>query len=284
MLSIKSSPDYPRSGDTTYGAMESPRRAVYRRLKASYGPTYLTILSVIQAVAMGDLAQVVAGGYQRFTTVQWVLTLNTFGVLIIIWNAYSVQSTLWGWIPDVRDSAAPFVVGALELYLNHTIIVSLSAWLVAVSLVGVAGAAGTLHIYWRASREQEQLELLRQVELYIRLYVAYLLVGGAALLALAWLCADDHLHLLVTGDDFADKLALGVALFSALALGGGVYVLHQLWRAAIAYARAEHHDGRRTPATGRRALHLRQGRHPQSATRSKMGAGERVRSSENYEI
>jgi len=210
--------------------MESPRREVHRRLKASYGPTYLTILSVIQAVAMGDLAQVVAGGYQRFTTVQWVLTLNTFGALIIIWNAYSVQSTLWGWIPDVRDRAAPFVVGALELYLNHTIIhtiiVSLSAWLVAGALVagalvGVAGAAGTLHIDWRASREPEQLELLRQVEFYIRLYVAYLLVGGAALLALAWLCADDRLTLLVRRDEFAGGVGLGVALFSALALSGG---------------------------------------------------------------
>jgi len=221
MLSIKSSPDHPRSGDTTCGAMESPRREVHRRLKASYGPTYLTILSVIQAVAMGDLAHVVAGGYQRFTTVQWVLTLNTFGALIIIWNAYSVQSTLWGWIPDVRDSAAPFGVGALELYLNHTIIVSLSAWLVAGALVGVAGAAGTLHIYWRVSREPEQLDLLRQVEFYIRLYVAYLLVGGAALLALAWLCADDRLTLLVRRDEFAGGVGLGVALFSALALGGG---------------------------------------------------------------
>jgi hypothetical protein len=202
-------PNLPQPADGEVSAALPRRREVHRRLKASYGPTYLTILSVIQAVAMGDLAQVVAGGYQRFTTVQWVLTLNTFGVLIIIWNAYSVQSTLWGWIPDVRDSAAPFVVGALELYLNHTIIVSLSAWLVAVSLVGVAGAAGTLHIYWRASREQEQLELLRQVELYIRLYVAYLLVGGAALLALAWLCADDHLHLLVTGDDFRWRTGAG---------------------------------------------------------------------------
>jgi hypothetical protein len=249
-------PNLPQSADEVVGAALPGRGEVHRRLKASYGPTYLTILSVIQAVAMGDLAQVVAGGYQRFTTVQWVLTFNTFGVLIIIWNAYSVQSTLWGWIPDVRDSAAPFVVGALELYLNHTIRVSLSAWLVAVALVGVAGAAGTLHIYWRASREPEQLELLRQVERYIRLYVAYLLAGGAALLALAWLCADERLTLLVRRDEFAGGLGLGVALFSALALGGGVYVLHRLWRAAIVYARAAPAApaaGRRTPAHGRRA-------------------------------
>ncbi len=76
---------------------------------------------------MGDLAQVVAAGYQDFTLEQWVLTFNMFGVLIITWNVFSVQSALWSWIPDVRDSAAPFIVGMLELYLNHTITVSLSA-------------------------------------------------------------------------------------------------------------------------------------------------------------
>ena len=98
------------------GEVASGQRAVYHRLKGSYSPTYLTILSVVQAVAMGDLAQVVAAGYQDFTLEQWVLTFNTFGVLIITWNVFSVQSALWSWIPDVRDSAVPFIVGALELY------------------------------------------------------------------------------------------------------------------------------------------------------------------------
>lgn len=268
--------------------VESRQRAVYLRLKASYGPTYLTILSVIQAVAMGDLAQVVAGGYHDFTTVQWVLTLNTFGVLIIIWNAYSVQSTLWGWIPDVRDSAAPFVVGALELYLNHTITASLSAWLVAVSLVGVAGAAGTAHIYSRARREAEHLELLLRVEMHIRLYVGYLIVGGCLLLGLAWLCSIDRLALIVGGVDFISGRALGAALLTTLALGGGVYLLHLLWREAIAYAQddlddeADQGDGRRTSANGVHALHSRRGQRLQIATRfriGKTGARETARAS-----
>src|SRR5690348_12488759 len=58
-------PRYEAFGEGTSG-----QRAVYRRLKASYSPTYLTILSVVQAVAMGDLAQEVAASYQDFTLVQ----------------------------------------------------------------------------------------------------------------------------------------------------------------------------------------------------------------------
>jgi hypothetical protein len=249
----------------SFGEVESRQRTVYRRLKGSYGPTYLTILSVIQAVAMGDLAQVVAGSYHHFTPVQWVLTFNTFGVLIIIWNAYSVQSTLWGWIPDVRDSAVPFVVGALELYLNHTIIVSLSAWLVAVSLVGVAGAAGTAYIFWRASHEAEHLELLGWLSIHIRLYVAYLTAGGVVLVALAWLCSDDHLPALVGSAEAGGWMALGVALSSTVALGGGVYVLHLLWREAIIYAQADPDYSQRTATSGIHRLRPRRGRRTRPA-------------------
>jgi hypothetical protein len=251
--------DQERAGGESFGEVESRQQTVYRRLKSSYGPTYLTILSVIQAVAMGDLAQVVAGSYHHFTPVQWVLTFNTFGVLIIIWNAYSVQSTLWGWIPDVRDSAVPFVVGALELYLNHTIIVSLSAWLFDVSLVGVAGAAGTVYIFWRASHEAEHHELLGWLSMHIRLYVAYLIAGGGVLVALAWVCSDDHLLALVGSVEAGGWMALGVAL------GGGVYVLHLLWREAIIYAQADQDYSQRTAASGIHRLHPRRGRRTQPA-------------------
>src|SRR5262249_37495549 len=100
-----------RSGTTMTN--EPYRQVVHRRLKESYGPTYLTILSMIQSVSLGDLSVVVASHYEHFTLVQWVLTLNAFCVLIIVWHVFSVQSVLWGWIPDVRDGVVPFVVGAL---------------------------------------------------------------------------------------------------------------------------------------------------------------------------
>ena len=248
MAAVKSYPAQVWSGPKAFRSVESPQRAVYRRLRASYGPTYLTILSVVQAVAMGDLAQIVAAEYQHFTLVQWVLTLNTFGVLIITWNVFSVQSALWRWIPDVRDSAVPFVVGALELFLNHTIMVSLSAWLIAVSLVAFAGALGTLHIYWRAAREEEHAELLSRLSVHLRVYVGYLMTGGCLLLALAWVCSTYRLSANLGIEHTSGMLALAIALFSASALGGSVYLFHRLWREAIMYARVEQEYRRKTVA------------------------------------
>jgi hypothetical protein len=255
-------------GHEALGGGTSGQRAVYQRLKGSYSPTYLTILSVVQAVAMGDLAQVVAANYQEFTLVQWALTVNTFGVLIITWNVFSVQSALWGWIPDVRDSAVPFIVGALELFLNHTIVVALSAWLVAVSLIAISGAVGTLHISWRASGESEHRELLQRLSAHIRLYIAYLIAGGGVLLALAWVCSGDHLSAIVMSDDFAGELGLGVALFSALALVGSISLFHLLWRQAILYAHADQAGGQEKASKAARGLRMRGARHPHVSTRS----------------
>jgi hypothetical protein len=271
MATVKSSPARVWSGTEVFRAVESPRRAVYLRLKGSYSPTYLTILSVVQAVAMGDLAQVVAAGHQHFTLVQWILTLNTFGVLIIIWNVFSVQSALWRWIPDIRDSAVPFVVGALELFLNHTITVSLSAWLVAVSLIAVAGAVGTLHISWRAAREKEHRELLGRLSVHIRLYVGYLMAGSSVLLALAWACSTDRVSVNAGPEHTSGVFALAIALFSALALGGSVYLFHRLWREAILYARVEQEYRRTTTAKGRHALRRSQERHLRPARRTRRG-------------
>jgi hypothetical protein len=254
MVTLKSHPDRVWSGSEAFRAAESPQRALYLRLKGSYSPTYLTILSVVQAVAMGDLAQVVAAGNRHFTLVQWVLTLNTFSVLIIIWNVFSVQSALWRWIPDVRDSAVPFVVGALELFLNHTITVSLSVWLAAISLIAFAGALGTLHIYWRAAREEEHIELLSRLSVYLRFYVGYLMAGGSLLLALAWVCSTYRLSGNLGIEHTSGMLTLVVALFSATALGGSVYLFHRLWREAIMYARVERKHCRTTTRQPGQAL------------------------------
>jgi hypothetical protein len=223
-----------------------PRRygAIHHRLKQSYTPYYLTILSIIQGVALGNLALVVISGHQHFTCVQWVLTLNSFGVLIIIWNVFNVQSALWVWIPDVRDSAVPFVVGALELYLNQAVAVNLSTWLFALALIGMAGTVGTWYIHWRSSQESENLPLLKRLDGYIRLYVGYLLVGSVIELALAWTSSTTGLDAAAGLPGAQGIAALCVGCLTTVLLAGSLGVFHLLWRQAIAYARLDHQMAR----------------------------------------
>jgi hypothetical protein len=83
---------YPALPDTRILARSVWPASVYQRLKVVW-PHPSDNLSVVQAVAMGDLAQVVAAA-RDFTPVQWALTFNTFGVLII--TECVQRAELWG--------------------------------------------------------------------------------------------------------------------------------------------------------------------------------------------
>jgi len=126
-----------------------------KQLKDSFGNIYLTALSVIQGVALADLVSVVSAEYKQFTVTHWLLVVLTFGLLIAVWNLYTTHSTLWQWIPDLRDAFIPFVFGAIELFLNHMIVFSLSAWLFATAALGIMGGLAIVYARHRAGEETE---------------------------------------------------------------------------------------------------------------------------------
>ena len=177
-----------KKGNTMQSVLEPQphHRVIHHKLKDSLSPIYLTLLSVIQGVALADLATVVAAHYQRFTLVHWLLVLFNFGVLIGIWNHYMMNNKLWDWIPDLRDACLPFVVGALELVLNHAIPLSLSAWLFALALLYFMGALAMWHARWRAGKEAENARLLSFLKRQHRLF-ALATLGASALSLSYWL-------------------------------------------------------------------------------------------------
>jgi hypothetical protein len=226
---------------------ELPHHVLRRRLREIYSPTYLTILSIIQGVALGGLASVVASAHDRFTIVDWVMALDTFCVLIIIWNVFTVQIGLWNWIPDMRDGAIVFAVGAGELFLGQAIVGSMSTWLIALALIGVVGAVGTVHIVWRGSHEPESAELLTWLERHIRIYILYLVGGTGILLLLALICHLAGVEPSLGVRQVRGVLACAVSLVTTAALGGAIVVFNALWRHALHYI---HHGA--TPAPVRR--------------------------------
>jgi len=213
---------------------EPHHRVLNHRLNDAFTPTYLTILSIIQAVALTDLATVVAAEYRQFTVVNWLLALLTFGVLIIVWNVYSIQGTIWRWIPDVRDAAMPFMVGALELFLDHTITLGISIWLLGLAGIATMGAAGTWYMHWRARTEAGNDQLLRYLRLHHLFFALYYAGGAALLLLLAWL---NYVGSWGVAERGQEVLAVSTAIFVGACLGGAVIISHLYWSKAIVYAR-----------------------------------------------
>jgi hypothetical protein len=212
---------------------EPHHRELHHRLHDAFTPTYLTILSIIQAVALTDLATVVAAEYRQFTVVNWFLALLTFGVLINVWNVYTIQGTVWRWIPDVRDAAMPFMVGALELFLAHAITLGMSMWLWGLAGITTMGAVGTWYMHWRA-REAGNSQLLGYLRRHHLVFALYYAGGAALLLLLAWLNRVGSWGAAEWGQGV---LAVSTALLVGVYLGGAVLISHLYWRKAIVYAR-----------------------------------------------
>ena len=75
-----------------------------------------------------------------------------------------------------------FALGALELILNHTIMLSLSAWLVAFALISGLGGLANWHVLWRARKEAVNTEMLSLLSRRSRLIIV--LYGGWSVLLL----------------------------------------------------------------------------------------------------
>ena len=212
-------------------------KVIHRRMKDSFTSMYHTILSIIQGVALADLATLVAAKYSQFTIVHWLMVLTTFFMLIVVFNVYSIQSAVWDWIPDIRDESIPFVFGAIELFLIHMISLSMSLWFLGLAGISTLGSIGTLHMVWRAHEESENEELLEFLKVHHLLFLLY--YAGAAVLALtcAYICYAADLQASRGVQGIRGILALGLVLLIAIGLDGSAFVSNWYWRKAVLYAR-----------------------------------------------
>ena len=220
---------------------------IHHKLKDSLSSVYLTLLSVIQGVALADLALVVGASYPQFTFMHWLLVLFNFGVLIGIWNHYMMYNKLWDWIPDLRDACIPFVVGILELVLNHTITLSFSAWLFTFALLYMMGALAIWHVRWRAGREAENARLLSLFRRQHQLFGLSALGVSALYLLLAVISWVESLEVSNRVQEVRGLLVLGIALLMAGGLSGFVLLTIGYWRMVVSYARTGY-----MPGTGNR--------------------------------
>lgn len=217
---------------------EPHHRLLHNRLKGSSASTYLTALSVIQGVALADLASIALAHYQQFTLEQWLLGVLSFVMLINIWDAYTTLSTLWNWIPDLRDAVIPFVFGGLELFLNHAIILSLSVWLLAFALLTAMAALGNWYSGWRAKEEVENRRLLSLRSRWRRRFgVLYPLGSSLLALLLAVLSRLGDLEATANIQTGRGILALVIILLAGAGLGTYIFFTQRNWRQIVDYAR-----------------------------------------------
>ena len=110
-------------------------------IPAAFSSFYLTLISMIQGVALGLLANKIPDFLSPFEPVGFLYILLTFTVIVIVWHEYVLSAQEFWWELKWRDSLIPFSLGMGEFlmieYLGKG--PNYHAWFFAAALTGSAG-------------------------------------------------------------------------------------------------------------------------------------------------
>jgi hypothetical protein len=157
---------------------------VARRIKGAFGSTYLTLMSIMQGVALAALATRVAETSGRFDAGDWLVTLDTFLVLVVVWNEYLVAALAFAWIPTFLDSLLPFGLLAAELFLVHAVYGNLHGWLLAMAGASLVSLGALIYTQLRVGTgEAEQRAAFRAIGGHHLLTIVSAAVGALLFLS-----------------------------------------------------------------------------------------------------
>jgi hypothetical protein len=220
-----------------YGGAAGEHLELLRRLKGSYLSSSLTILSIIQGVALAYLAAQVASGYTRFTAAQWVMALDTFTVLILVWTQITIDTMTWAIVPDFRGALVPFIVGAMELWLATAITLRASVWLIGSVVLVSLSSLGFARVNRLAAREPENAVLLARVRGLRGSAQAFNILGIVLFVALAAADLAGGFRALDGATGLPGTAVMGAALLVGLWNLAWLLRSHYYWRQIVTYAR-----------------------------------------------
>lgn len=218
---------------------DSEHRVLLGQLKDSFSSVYMTLLSIIQGVTLGDLASVVENNYAHFTVVHWLLALAMLGLIIGVWHQIMIDAISLQWIPDIEDAALPFVIGVFELLLNHLIPLNLSIWLfllaAAICILEVVGSA--LFVRGKAEQGTENRYLVRLLRRRQNPYLLHGLSGIALFVLLGLLSIVIGFHAGDGVNGMHGVLAVGTAVLALVWIASLFFISKGYWHAVKSYAR-----------------------------------------------
>ena len=119
--------------------------------------SYLTLLSIVQGVAMGFLGANMP--VQRIAS-EWLLFLVTFMFVVLVWAEYNMGVASLSWIPTFRDALIPFALCMAEIAMSK-LLARPRDWFLAAAFFCVIGFFAFVNMYTRARRFPQNAEMLR---------------------------------------------------------------------------------------------------------------------------
>jgi hypothetical protein len=92
---------------------------IRERAKNRFPSVLLTLLSIIQALALEMLWSNLSGSDHLWAgglgaVIGWLQVSAVFGGIVVVWLFYSSLVMRLVWVPSIRDSILPFIIGGAE--------------------------------------------------------------------------------------------------------------------------------------------------------------------------
>jgi hypothetical protein len=230
-------------GDTerenfTMKTMSNPLRAtmptgvsgpevVSGRLKGQLEPTFQTLVSVLQGVALITLVSRVEATYQHFTVLNWILAATAFLYFLAVWNEYMMGYLAYIFMPALLTSVLPFAFLAVELFLAFFVASDERAYALVFAVGACVGVAQYLDTTVRVRGAAADNPIYPTIA---RLWWSR--IGLTAMLAIGagttWALYDTIVR-------FQLQLAVAIVFFAGITLFLVLSV--PFWNRALAYAR-----------------------------------------------
>jgi hypothetical protein len=210
-------------------ASQTPE-SVATRLRDQFAPSYLTLTSIIQGVALSALVIRVESVGELLDLSGWLLVAATLLSLLLIWHEYLMQALAYVWMPTLLDSAVPFAFLVAELFLTHFVYGGQRAWLLAAAVAFTVGLAANVLARTQTDRDRRQnagvVEAQRDYA-PVRLALA---IAAISILLAAWAFYD-----LLGLNRVPVLVSAGALLIVLISIAGTV----PYWQRVLAYAHRE---------------------------------------------
>jgi len=148
----------------TRRASPTTRRVFRERAKERWPTVLLTLVSIIQALALETLwaelaeeGELAAGGFDGImAALQGTAVLLS---IVVVWIFFAQLVMRFVWVPGLRDTMAPFAIGLIEFVLAEFISAGqYGLWIALLSLAFLVAHVSLLSAFSRAAQEPENAD------------------------------------------------------------------------------------------------------------------------------
>lgn len=124
--------------------------------KENFSSFYLTLVGIIQSLALGFLLYEAAGhlGGHRDVT-QIIRIVTSFVIILLVWHEYVLWMISFRWVLGIWDSVIPFLLGVIQYGVIENIgdERGCSTWFFWMAGFVVVGIGSYINMFWKARRE-----------------------------------------------------------------------------------------------------------------------------------